>query len=153
MVVAIYRTIFPKLTCFVPICLLSSSSGNLACHSQLKTSDWTPPKFGSTSIDWHLDLGCWLFKFLDLELPNYSDREVYNYFIKAVAPILGSEEAAKEKIYLISCNLGCPSFTAEVDKETKDQILVTVEGVKKAIPDYYFDARKKDTRTHVLQLD
>ncbi|KAF9615235.1 hypothetical protein IFM89_022497 [Coptis chinensis] len=115
MAAAIYRTIFPNLTCFVPICLLSSSSGNLACHSQLKTSDWTPPKFGSTSID--------------------------------------CEEAAKEKIYLISCNLGCPGFSAEVDKETKDQILVTVEGVKKTIPDYYFDARKKDTRTHVLQFD
>ncbi|KAF9602269.1 hypothetical protein IFM89_026357 [Coptis chinensis] len=137
MVVAIYRTIFPKLTHFVPSCLLSSSSINLACHSQLKTSDWTPPKLGSTSIDWHLDLGRWLFKFPNLELPNYSDREVYNYFIKVVSPVLGSEEAAKEKIYLISCNLGCPGFSVEVDKETRDQILVTVEGVKKVIPDYY----------------
>ncbi|KAF9592537.1 hypothetical protein IFM89_015231 [Coptis chinensis] len=123
----------------------SSSSDNSAHYSPLKSGDWIPPQIGPLAPDW--DVGRWIFVFEFSKFKSYSAIELYQYFIKAVAPVLGSEEEAKKKIYLISCEPESVGFGAYVDEQTKDKIKF-LPGVRDVFKDFYVRSRNMDPRMH-----
>eukprot|EP00252_Welwitschia_mirabilis_P003638 TRINITY_DN136_c0_g1_i2.p1 TRINITY_DN136_c0_g1~~TRINITY_DN136_c0_g1_i2.p1 ORF type:complete len:234 (-),score=24.14 TRINITY_DN136_c0_g1_i2:324-1025(-) len=84
----------------------------------------------------------WLIVMKPLNGGNASKEEMIDYYIKTLAKVLGSEEAAKKSIYNVSCERYF-GFGCEIDEETSNK-LVGLPGVQFVLPDSYVDPEYKD---------
>ncbi|KAH6819901.1 plastid developmental protein DAG [Perilla frutescens var. hirtella] len=69
-------------------------------------------------------------------------QQMIDCYIQTLAKVLGSEEAAKQKIYNVSCERYF-GFGCEIDEETSNK-LEGLPGVLFVLPDSYVDAENKD---------
>ncbi|KAF9592539.1 hypothetical protein IFM89_015233 [Coptis chinensis] len=69
-----------------------------------------------------------------------SGEALMNYYIKTLAPVVGSDEEAKKKIYLVSCELGALGFGVKIDWKTSLK-LGGMPDVEIVLEDYYSDDR------------
>ncbi|PIA28835.1 hypothetical protein AQUCO_06600038v1 [Aquilegia coerulea] len=68
-----------------------------------------------------------------------TEQELFNVYINTVARIVGSVEAAKKRIYLVSCG---DSYGFGVELDQKDKYKLSVMGeVMLALPDCCFHVR------------
>ncbi|KAL1539641.1 Multiple organellar RNA editing factor 2, chloroplastic [Salvia divinorum] len=69
-------------------------------------------------------------------------QQMIDCYIQTLATVLGSAEAAKQKIYNVSCERYF-GFGCEIDEETSNK-LEGLPGVLFVLPDSYVDAENKD---------
>ncbi|KAF9615838.1 hypothetical protein IFM89_026678 [Coptis chinensis] len=124
------------------ICLTAQDSGVSVCTSE---SDRSPPQTGPLLL--HGDDVCLTPKgdrALVIVRTNgqlESGESLFDYYVNTLAPLVGSEEEAKKRIYLVSYEqpLG---FGANVDEDTKYKLQVQ-SSVSVVLDDCFYEARNK----------
>lgn len=95
----------------------------------------------------------WLIVIKQHEFGFTTREETVDLFIKILAEVIGSEQEAKQKIYIIWSHFPF-GFGAEIDNETSNK-LKGFKHVLNVLPDYAFDVKDKVTRglliCHLLQ--
>ncbi|KAL5713758.1 hypothetical protein ACHQM5_015807 [Ranunculus cassubicifolius] len=71
-----------------------------------------------------------------------TEEALFDLYIKTLASVVGSEEEAKKRIYLVSCSWPF-GFAAEIDPTTASE-LEEQPGIDAVAEDYYYDARDKN---------
>ncbi|KAF5205403.1 multiple organellar RNA editing factor 2, chloroplastic-like, partial [Thalictrum thalictroides] len=83
----------------------------------------------------------WLIVIKQRESELKTEAQTLDFFIKILAEAIGSEQEAKERIYIIWSNFPF-GFGAEIDEETSNK-LKGCPNVLKVLPDYSFDVKDK----------
>lgn len=76
------------------------------------------------------------------------EQQVVDYCIQMLSKVVGSEEKAKEKIYIVWCKMPF-GFGAEIDEKTSN-MLKALPNALRVLPDYAFDVKNKDDGALVL---
>ncbi|KAF5203195.1 Multiple organellar rna editing factor 5 protein [Thalictrum thalictroides] len=88
------------------------------------------------------DTGRYICEMQSAGLEYTSEEDMLNDYVKTLTYVVGSEEEAWKKIYLISCDDENFSFGAEIDEEASKK-LQYMPGVAGVIKDFYSDAIAK----------
>ncbi|KAF5199860.1 Multiple organellar rna editing factor 5 protein, partial [Thalictrum thalictroides] len=117
---------------------------------------WNPPLRVSYIADEILKPACecgvascncnknhWLVILQTNGLEFATEQELFNHYIKTLAIVLGSEEEARKKIYLVSCGWRF-GFGTEIDKVTKFK-LEGCSGVAAILEDYHYHTRNPNS--------
>ncbi|GLJ53462.1 hypothetical protein SUGI_1140360 [Cryptomeria japonica] len=124
----------------------SGDSGYSPLSSNSNWSDRPPTEMAP------LFPGCdyehWLIVMDPLNDGKATKDEMIDHYIKTLAKVLGSEEAAKKSIYNVSCERYY-GFGCQIDEETSAK-LEGLPGVCFVLPDSYVDVENKDYGAELL---
>lgn len=90
----------------------------------------------------------WLVHIKEPDSRFVTEQQVVDYCIQMLSKVVGSEEKAKEKIYIVWCKMPF-GFGAEIDEKTSNK-LKALPNALTVLPDYAFDVKNKDGGALVL---